>query len=256
MHFTQDSQSPDGSAGKTAICLSGGGIRSASVALGALQSIRSSPGGLDAVDRIVSVSGGGYTNGGIQLALAGTDGRPTQDGEAQPDDVFSPGSPEEDHLRRHSSYLSDGLGQWLVALGVLLRNLLASLLIIGLSVAAAGLALGCFYRHVPVVRGGLQALQTRLLAGSSMHAPGYPPVPWGVSAAIAAVFGLVIVLYVAELVAWNLKGPDLPQWHASAPLGPWPSSSWSQSGLPSPRWSGAVLGSHGTSASRPNPWLP
>ena len=137
--------------------------------------------------------------------MARTANRPNP-GEAQPDDVFSPGSPEEDHLRRHSSYLSDGLGQWLVALGVLLRNLLASLLVIGLSVAAIGLALGCFYRHVPVVHGGLTTLQTRLSAGSGTHAPGYPPVPRGVSAAIAALFGLVIVLYVAELVRWNLKG--------------------------------------------------
>ena len=54
---------------QTAICLSGGGIRSASVALGALQSMRSAFGGLHGIDRIVSVSGGGYTNGGMQLAL-------------------------------------------------------------------------------------------------------------------------------------------------------------------------------------------
>lgn len=206
VHFTQDSQSPDGSTGRTAICLSGGGIRSASVALGALQSMRAALGGLGGVDRIVSVSGGGYTNGGIQLALTGTDGGPPEPGEAQPDDVFSPGSPEEDHLRRHSSYLSDGLGQWLVALGVLLRNLLASLLILGLSVAAVGLAVGCFYRHIPIVPGGLETLPTRLLAGPGTHAPEYPSVPWAVSAAIVALFGLVIVLYIAELVAWNVKG--------------------------------------------------
>jgi len=206
VHFTQDSQSPSSAAGGSAICLSGGGIRSASVALGALQSMRSAPGGLGDVADIVSVSGGGYTNGGVQLALTGKGGRPEGPGGAHPDDVFAPGSVEEDHLRRHSSYLSDGLGQWLVALGVLLRNLLASLLVIGLTVATVGLAIGSFYRHVPIVHRGLQTLRTRMLAGAGTHAPGYPSVPWGVTLGIAALLGLALLLYVAELVWWSLKG--------------------------------------------------
>ncbi len=206
VHFTQDSQSPSAPAGGTAICLSGGGIRSASVALGALQSMRSALDDFSGIDRIVSVSGGGYTNGGLQLALTGQGGGPAEPGGAKANDVFSPGSVEEDHLRRHSSYLSDGLVQWLVALGVLFRNLLASLLIIGLSIAAMGLAFGFFYRHVPIVDGGLQTLRTRLLASAGTHAPAYPSVPWGVTLGLAALFGLVILVYVAELVWWSLKG--------------------------------------------------
>ena len=203
---TQDSQSPNGLTSNTAICLSGGGIRSASVALGALQSMRSGLADFGDIDRIMSVSGGGYTNGGIQLALTGRGGGPSETGGAQADDVFSPGSPEEDHLRRHSSYLSDGLRQWLVALGVLLRNLLASLLVLGLTVAALGLAIGFFYRHVPIVSGGMQTLQTRMLAEAGTKAPGYPPVPWGVTLGIAALLVLLLLLYVAELVWWSLRG--------------------------------------------------
>jgi hypothetical protein len=206
VHFTQDSQSPCGSAGGTAICLSGGGIRSASVALGALQSMRSALGGLEVIADIVSVSGGGYTNGGVQLALTGREGQPEGPAGAQPGDVFAPGSAEEDHLRRHSSYLSDGLGQWLVALGVLLRNLLASLLVIGLTVATVGLAIGSFYRHVPIVHDGLQTLRTRLLAGAGTHAPGYPSTPWGVTLGIGVLLGLALLLYVAELAWWSLNG--------------------------------------------------
>ncbi len=207
VHFTQDSQSPHGPSGVTAICLSGGGIRSASVALGALQSMRTELDGFDEIDRIVSVSGGGYVNGGIQLALTNDSGGNPGRGEAQPEDVFSSGSPEEDHLRRHSSYLSDGPGQWLAALGVLLRNLLTSLLIIGLAIATIGLAIGFFYRNIPIVSGGLQtALHTRLLAGADSNAPGFPAVPWGVTLGIAAMFGLVVLVYVAELVWWSLRG--------------------------------------------------
>ena len=154
----------------------------------------------------MSVSGGGYTNGGLQLALTGRDGKAAGPGGAKADDVFSPGSVEEDHLRRHSSYLSDGLGQWLVAFGVLFRNLLASLLVLGLTVAAVGLAIGFFYRHVPIVAGGLQTIHTRMLAVAGTDAPGFPSVPWGVTLGVAAFFGLVLLLYVAELVWWSLSG--------------------------------------------------
>jgi hypothetical protein len=206
VHFTQDTQSPACDSGGTAICLSGGGIRSASVALGALQSLRSGLEGLGGVDRIVSVSGGGYTNGGIQLALTDKFGGHAGPGGAQASDVFAPGSVEEDHLRRHSSYLSDGLGQWLVALGVLLRNLLMSLLIIGLTVAAVGLAIGFFYRHVPIVSGGLRILQTRLLAGADTNAPSYPSVPWGVTLGVTVVIGFAVLLYMVELAVWSLRG--------------------------------------------------
>jgi hypothetical protein len=206
VRFTQDSQLPSDPGGGAAICLSGGGIRSASVALGALQSMRTTLGGLNDINRIVSVSGGGYTNGGIQLALTGRNGAPAGSGGAHASDVFAPGSPEEDHLRRHSSYLSDGLVQWLVALGVLLRNLLASLLIIGLSIAAVGLAIGFFYRHVLIVGDGLVSLRSRLLAGTSSHAPAYPSIPWGVTLGVGTLFALVILLYVVELMCWSWKG--------------------------------------------------
>ena len=203
VHFAQNRSSPDGASGGTAICVSGGGIRSASVSLGALQSLRSTrTGGLAGVDHLISVSGGGYASGGIQLALCGADGGVPGPGGATVSDVFAPGSPEEDHLRRHSSYLSDGLRQWLVALGVLLRNMLASLVIIGLSVATVGLAIGWFYRNVHVVPGGLGSIGSRIFAPRGLGAPGYPPVPWGVTLALGCLIALAALLYLLGL-AWS-----------------------------------------------------
>ncbi len=187
------------------ICVSGGGIRSASVALGALQALREEE-VLDRANYLVSVSGGGYTAGGLQLAITkATDGiqsGPAPVTRATPGDAFDPGSPEEDHLRRHSSYIADGLGQWLVALGVLLRGVLSSLVIIGLTITTLGLAIGEFYTAVPIADGGdLATLRPRFaVTGSSTKAPAYPGIPFGVWCAIAVAGGLTLIAY----LAWQL----------------------------------------------------
>jgi hypothetical protein len=190
----------------TGICVSGGGIRSASVALGALQALREA-GVLGEADHLVSVSGGGYTVGGFQLAMTkATDGNlpgPAPVSRATPADAFDPGSPEEDHLRRHSSYLADGLGQWLVALGVLLRGVLSSLVIIGLTITTLGLAIGEFYRDVPITVGGdLAQLRPRFaVTGPHPQAPPYPAIPPGVVYAIAAAGAVTVLAYLAGQLA-------------------------------------------------------
>ena len=192
--FASPSDRPDDATG---ICVSGGGIRSASVALGALQGLREEQ-VLGQAAYLVSVSGGGYTTGGLQLAMtqARDEDRPgpARKSQATPGDAFDPGSPEEDHLRRHSSYLADGLGQWLVALGVLFRGVLSSLVIIGLTITTLGLAIGEFYRAVPIAGGDLARLRPRFaVTGPAPHAPPYPGIPPGVTYAIAA-FGAATVL--------------------------------------------------------------
>ncbi|WP_414170235.1 hypothetical protein ACMATS_34850 [Streptoverticillium reticulum] len=128
--------------GGLGFCVSGGGIRSACVVLGALQALRSH---LLRARYLVSVSGGGYTTGAIQLALAG-EGRQG----AGPGDVYKPGTPEEDHTRRHSKYVAEGTGQWLVAVGAVLRGLLASLSLLTATVLVLGLALSWGYHLVPL----------------------------------------------------------------------------------------------------------
>ena len=190
--------------GRTGICVSGGGIRSASVALGALQALRDA-GDLGTAEYLVSVSGGGFTVAGMQLALTpGNPGPAAPDpaGQqhpgtgAQPGDVFGPGSAEEDHLRRHSSYIADGLRQWLAALAVLLRGVLSSLVVIGLTITTLGLALGAFYGYVPIVNGGnLTALRPAFLLPGNSPAPGFPAIPLGVELAIGCGAALTLLVY-------------------------------------------------------------
>jgi len=186
------------------VCVSGGGIRSATVALGALHALREK-GVLGDADYLVSVSGGGYTAGGFQLAITkAVDGLPTGQvppTEATAENAFAPGSPEEDRLRRHSSYIADGLGQWLVALGVLFRGVLSSLVIIGLTITTAGLAIGAFYSHVPITAGGHLSPPKFAVIGTNVAAPAYPAIPAGVWYAIAVAAGLTLLAYLARQLA-------------------------------------------------------
>ncbi|MEU7135109.1 hypothetical protein [Streptomyces sp. NPDC046261] len=134
--------------GALGFCVSGGGIRSACVTLGALQALRDH---LRKARYLVSVSGGGYMAGALQLALNGAaDDKAPAASRPGPADVFEPGSPEEDHLRRHSKYIAEGTGQWLAALGVLLRGLLASLGLLIAMLLVLGLALSWAYHLVPL----------------------------------------------------------------------------------------------------------
>jgi hypothetical protein len=200
-HFLQDRAVPGHVATRgTGICVSGGGIRSASVTLGTLQELRDAlPEAFATVDHLVSVSGGGYTAGGLRLALQPEPGK-SSGGDATPSDVFAPGSPEEDHLRRHSSYLCDTPGQWIVALGVLLRNLVAALVILGLTAVVFGIGMGRFYLEVPVVGRGLRDFPPIWLAKNGAHAPAFPRIPSGVTLALVLVAGLAAFVYLLLLV--------------------------------------------------------
>lgn len=189
------------------ICVSGGGVRSASVALGALCALRDN-GVLSNADYLVSVSGGGYAVGGLQLAMTtAADG--LQHGQppvsqATAADAFAPGSPEEDHLRRHSSYIAGSLGQWLVALGVLLRGVISSLVIIGLTITTLGLAIGEFYYHVPIIAGGNLPPPRFVVTDQNMPAPAFPAIPAGVWYAIAVTAGLTLLAHLArQHVSWQ-----------------------------------------------------
>ncbi|WP_244231207.1 patatin-like phospholipase family protein [Saccharomonospora piscinae] len=132
----------------TGFCLSGGGIRAASVALGALRSLRAEL--LDA-RYLVSVSGGGYTAGAFQQALTGagpppTTGTPLRDAES----VFTDGTAELNHIRRHSSYLADTPGEILAALGRVARGLVLSLIVLFGPALVLGVAAGLLYERVPL----------------------------------------------------------------------------------------------------------
>jgi hypothetical protein len=97
-------------AGGVGVAFSGGGIRSASFGMGALQALVASkhtgpPGTLDGVRLISGVSGGGYLVAARQMLLAtGRDIEP-----------FLPGSYEIEHVRRHGRYIADSLLEWVEA---------------------------------------------------------------------------------------------------------------------------------------------
>ncbi|WP_328927982.1 hypothetical protein OG429_27895 [Streptomyces sp. NBC_00190] len=147
---TRALQLPGRKPAEVGICVSGGGIRSASVTLGGLQALRE--GGVLAKARyLVSVSGGGYTSGAFQLAL--TDEQPAYLADARlatVRDVFAPGSPEEDHIRRHAKYLADSPREKLLAAGIILRGLCVSLGLLALAFVVVGVYLSAFYHRVPL----------------------------------------------------------------------------------------------------------
>jgi hypothetical protein len=142
---------------KVGFCLSGGGIRAAAVVLGALQSLRPQ---LQEARYLVSVSGGGYAAGAMQLAL-----KPDPDEEtdqetgrvrdavsiATPPDVYAAGTVEEDHTRRHGNYIAEGAAEWTAALARILRGLIASIAIAAAFVVSVGLLLSHGYQWVPLV---------------------------------------------------------------------------------------------------------
>jgi hypothetical protein len=161
----------------TGIGLSGGGVRAASVALGVLQSKRFRRDVVPQAQYLVSVSGGGYTAGAFAQALtnaipppgsgldapAGPGAAPSAGRKhaADPPDqvvrdpdlaasVFMVGSPEEDHIRRHSSYIANTPGQMLTALGLLAGHLLLTLTLLFGPAILLGIAAGTFYRRVPI----------------------------------------------------------------------------------------------------------
>lgn len=193
------------------ICVSGGGIRSGCVALGALQSMQRA-GRLREADYLVSVSGGGYTAGAIQLALHDSgDGAVPESSE-----VFAAGSVEEDHVRRHGRYIAEGPREWIGALGALLRGVLASLALLAGVVVAAGLAAGWFYRTFPVValagRGPFGAAEA-----GQVVSPQVSGAVWDVLVATATVAAL---LWLAALLTRNVAGhrPGIAPWLRPAVL--------------------------------------
>src|SRR6266542_812194 len=111
----------DPAPGRFGICCSGGGIRSASYALGALQALRES-GRLARADHLASVSGGDYMTVAHHIMVSET----LKNGQAPPKvppgneakaaalfDPLAPWarlSPEEQNLRDHTTYLAPGLG--------------------------------------------------------------------------------------------------------------------------------------------------
>jgi Patatin-like phospholipase len=154
---------------RTALCISGGGIRSATFALGVIQGLASA-GVLDKFDYLSTVSGGGYIGSwlsswarrhpqgitGVQDDFARADsavaGTRTADGTTNkartPETKIDPEPAPIRYLREYSNYLSPKLGlasadTWTMA-SLYLRNLLLNLLVL-VPIFAAVLAIPRLY---------------------------------------------------------------------------------------------------------------
>ncbi len=211
-------QVPDARQGGVGVCLSGGGIRSASLALGFLHAMR---GIVRDADYLVSVSGGGYTAGAYAqlLTAAGTDrlhlprhAQPVRD----PRTAYSPGSPEWDHVRRHSSYIASTATQTLLALGVLARGLLASLLVLFGPAVPVGVLGAIFYHTIPLAyvpvlgEGSAPDPLAWPIANTQGIDDGFfmrPPAVWALAVAVAA----ATLLWLAQLSTDNVGDATLAQ---------------------------------------------
>ncbi len=180
------------------ICLSGGGVRSASVALGAVQTLRDQ---LLRARYLVSVSGGGYTAGALQLALTPQDPDATESIvgaiERDPATALMPGSVEEDRIRRHANYLADSPQQLLIALGVVARVVLVSLALVFSTAVVAGVIAGRAYMATPIVPWDPAHHLHPGLAG--IHFPGIRTGTWYLLIALAA--GAFLIYLLSLLVA-------------------------------------------------------
>ncbi len=129
------------------ICCSGGGIRSAAFNLGALQELQSRR-ELQKARYLSAVSGGSYIASAFCMVAKTWKDKPN-DEDSDPslfDSVhglpFAPGTPEEQYLRNHLSYLAPDTSAK-VYLGLrMVAGLLINVLLIGLPVLICGLLIG------------------------------------------------------------------------------------------------------------------
>ena len=126
----------------SALCISGGGIRSATFALGALQELAGRR-VLEQFDYLSTVSGGGYVGSWLTAWSNRVGGLQNVIPHLQPDaKPAEPGSPDPiEHLRDYNSYLSPKLGAlsadtWTLAATILRNILLNWMVLIPLLMAA------------------------------------------------------------------------------------------------------------------------
>ncbi len=132
-------------AAEWAICCSGGGIRSASYCLGALQSLQGpeANGLFRKVGHILSVSGGSYI--AASRALVARDLENT----AAP--AYGPGTPEEQHLRDNTHYIAPNGGIVLVGVLSLLVGVTVTFIVVFAPVFAVAHAWGWLLRSQKVL---------------------------------------------------------------------------------------------------------
>jgi MFS family permease len=226
-----------------ALCLSGGGVRSACVAMGAMQVLSkpcgesdtaaSANGGrtaaaglLDRLDYVISVSGGGYTAGARLLAVQPQHVDPNQKGtkkrlQAQPrrpstapiSKRFEEGSAEFGHIRRGSSYIADSPLELIRAFAEVLKNLLASLVTIFTIPVLAGWPVGWLLAEVPIAAfppvPAAHEAELKGHGGDSLSLAAHPAAYWALGFFAA---GAVLFTMAALVIEWKWDGPSSERW--------------------------------------------
>ena len=114
-----------------------------------------------------------------------------------------PGSVEEDWIRRHADYLADSPSGMLVALGVVARVLLLSLLFLFGPAIVLGVLVGQAFRVVPMAQWGGSAT-----LDPAKGAPVYPDVRTGTVYLLAVLAGLALATYLLSVIMnRKLHGP-------------------------------------------------
>jgi hypothetical protein len=187
------------SRGKIGIACSGGGIRSASFNLGALQALQREE-ILERSRYLSGVSGGSYIAAAFCLVRKSWGEDDSDEGLIAKDPPFAPGSPEEQYLRNRSSYLAPGLINKLALAWRVLLGLGVNLSVVGLFLVVLAVPLAAAYGAIyPTLGRSLTVCNT---PGTSCGFNAWPP-PAGVWIPIAAALVLGLVLGVASLVAFR-----------------------------------------------------
>jgi patatin-like phospholipase len=140
---------------KIGVCCSGGGMRSASFNLGALQAIQDAQ-RLQHVRYLAAVSGGSYIAAAFAMVAKTRDAKDTRDTEGDESDArlvtpenppFAPGSPEEQYLRNRASYLAPTGADKAYLVWRVLLGLLVNLLLIATVITLAAAILAPYYRN-------------------------------------------------------------------------------------------------------------
>lgn len=189
------------------IACSGGGIRSAAFCLGALQRLRrqddpDQPSLYDQAQTVYSVSGGGYIATGLHAARSCSD--------QGADEVFAAGSPEEDRLRRTSSYLMATVKNRTLGLLSLVFGLMVNLVLLVSVLAILAWWMAWWLRG----SGALSSFETWFPQFPDETTTGSPEealdasldiwsLPWWVGAAVV-VAGLAVALFVVLKVVRRL----------------------------------------------------
>ncbi len=184
-----------------AICCSGGGIRSATYCLGALQSLLRN--GLYAKARcIVGVSGGSYIAASLALVRHGLLAGPQPGPQPQPqpqrelaDSAYEHGSPEEQHLRNNTRYIAPDAKTVLVGTLSLLLGVVVTFTLVMAPVYALSHVWGWLLRS--------QGALTWTHSGASASVTAWS---WWLAPAVAA--GITLILFAYWWVTLPARGAD------------------------------------------------